>query len=129
MSESDSPDTGLTSSVGRAANSLFALVHNRVSLFAIEFQAERLRAMDRLFWLAIGLALCLIGLVVGTVVLSFYLWQTTGYIGLVILAVVFLVAGALVLLRLRGQLQKAPRPFADTLAEFEKDRACLRDQN
>jgi len=129
MSEPDSPPAGLVASVRRVADSLLALVQNRVSLFAVEFQGERLRLIDRLFWLAIALSLGLIGLILATVTLALYLWQTTGFLGLVLLAAVFFVASAILLMRLRAQLRKAPSPFAQTIAEFEKDRACLRKQN
>jgi uncharacterized membrane protein YqjE len=129
MSDPDSPDTGLAGSVRRVADSLLALAHNRASLLAVEFQAERLRMLDRIFWLTVGLSLGLIGLVIATVALALYLWQTNGFTGLVILAVVFLLAATVVLIRLKANIRNSPQPFSGTLAEFERDRSCLRDQS
>ncbi len=129
MSAPEGMGTGVLSSVRRVAESLLALAHNRVSLFAAEFQVEGWRLMDRLFWLAVGLALALMGLAVGVVTLALYLWERHGAGGLLTLAAALTVAGAVILYRLKVTLQKTPLPFTDTLAEFEKDRACFRDRN
>jgi uncharacterized membrane protein YqjE len=129
MSDPEGPDLGLAGSVRRVVDSLLGLAQNRASLFAVEFHEERLRLIDRIFWMAVGLCLGLIGLAVATAALALFLWRTTGFTGLLLLAAVFIVAAAIVLIRLRRQVCQAPRPFAETLAEFEKDRACLRDKN
>ncbi len=129
MSEPDSPDKGLLASVRRVADSLLALAQNRVELFAIEFQSERLRLLDRLFWLVIALSLTVIGMLLAAGTAALYLWQTEGYAGLIILSVVFLAIGGVLLLRLRAKIRKSPPPFSETIAEFKKDRSCLQRRN
>lgn len=129
MSDPRTEDSGLLASIRRFFVSLLGLAQNRLELFAVEFQAERLRLLDRLFWLAIALAVGLIGLILATVTLALFLWQTTGFLGLVGLAALFLVVSGVLLLRLRNQLRDAPLPFSETIAEFKKDCSCLQDRN
>lgn len=129
MSDPGTEDSGLLASIRRFVVSLLGLAQNRLELFAVEFQAERLRLLDRLFSLAIALAVGLIGLILGTVTLALFLWQTTGFLGLVGLAALFLVVSGVLLVRLRNQLRNAPLPFSETIAEFKKDCSCLPDRN
>lgn len=129
MSDPGTVDSGLLASIRRFFVSLLGLAHNRLELFAVEFQTERLRLLDRLFWLAIALAVGLIGLILATVTLALFLWQTTGLLGLVALAALFLAVSGVLLVRLRNQLRNAPLPFSETIAEFKKDCSCLQDRN
>lgn len=129
MSEPESLDNGLLASIRRFFISLLGLAQNRLELFAVEFQSERLRLLDRLFWLAIALAVGFIGLILATVTLALFLWQTTGFLGLIVLAALFLAVAAFLLVRLRNQLRNAPLPFSGTIAEFKKDCSCLQNRN
>jgi uncharacterized membrane protein YqjE len=120
---------GVLSSLRRAGESLLALAQSRLQLFALDLQSEKLRLLEALLWLGLGLAIGAVGLILGTVTLALYVWARTGYAGLLVLTGVYLGVGALILWRLRQRLRQGPAPFAQTIAEFQKDRACLQDKD
>lgn len=113
----------------RAGSSAFGLLRTRFSLFAVELQEEKLRAIDLLIWLAAAVALGTAGLLLGIGTLALFLWKTTGYWGLIGLAVATLAAAAGVLWRIRREILNGVPPFAATTAEFEKDFECLKQKD
>lgn len=129
MSEPDSKPAGVLDSLRRIGDSVLGLVQSRLQLFALELQDEKLRLVDTLLWLGAGISIGGLGLLVGTAALALYVWEQAGYAGLICLAGVLLGVGALILFRLREYLQRETPPFADTLGEFGKDRACLRKED
>ena len=129
MSEPGMRPGGVFGSLRRIGDSLLALAEGRIQLFALEIQSETLRRLDLLLRLGIALAVGAMGLMVGTAALGIYLWRTAGYVGLLLAAGVLVGLGAILVWRLRAAIRKAPLPFAETLAEFEKDRACWRGKD
>jgi len=129
MSEPGMKPGGVFGSLRRIGDSLLALAEGRIQLFALEIQSETLRRLDLLLRLGIALAVGAMGLMVGTAALGIYLWRTAGYVGLLLAAGVLVGLGAILVWRLRAAIRKAPLPFAETLAEFEKDRACWRGKD
>lgn len=133
MLESEQTDTGETGhspglfdTVRRLASSILGLLHNRLSLAAIELQEEKLRVVNLLMGLGIALALASAGLLVAIGGLAFFFWERAGYLGVAGLAVLTLAASFGVVLFLRRQILRGPRPFAVTVEEFGKDLECLR---
>ncbi len=129
MSDGDHKPAGLLDTARRVGDSLLGLVQNRVELFALELQEEKLRAVKLLIWLALALALGMAGLLLGLGALALFLWQLSGYIGLVGLAVVSLACAAAILWFVHSRVRKGPVPFNQTVAEFKKDRECLRKKD
>lgn len=119
-------DSGLGAKARRVVCALLGLAQNRLKLISLELEAEKLRFLDRLVKLAVTLAFCLIAFLLGTLTLALYVWEVAGYAGLLLMTGVFLLAGAFLLWRLRESFRVETRPFEKTLAEFEKDRECLR---
>jgi uncharacterized membrane protein YqjE len=66
------------------------------------------------------------GFLVGLAALSLWLWNTTGYAGLIGLALLTLALAAGIMFGIRRQIRASPPPFAETMAEFKKDAECLR---
>lgn len=126
MAEADSPGGGLLESARRMGTSLVALIHTRVELFAVELQEEKLRAISFLGWLIVALALAVAGILMTMGILSFFLWQQTGYPGVIALAVLTLLSAAGLLWMLRRRILRGPDPFAATISEIGKDLDCLR---
>ena len=116
---------GLFATFRRMVDAALGLAQNRVRLFAIELEAERLRLLDSVLKLAIALGILGIGVFLGALTLAVFAWQQARYLGLFLVTVVFLLAGIFLLWRLRRELRDARPPFEKTLAEFEKDRSCL----
>jgi len=125
MSETGTKPGGMLASLRRMGDSLLALAQSRLQLFALELQSEKLRLMDLLLWLSLAVALGAVGLIVGTVALAIYLWETARYAGLLLVAGVFVGAAVVIVWRLRKGIRRGPMPFAETIGEFRKDRACL----
>jgi uncharacterized membrane protein YqjE len=126
MSEAESGASGLLDSIRRMASSLLALIHTRVELFAVELQEEKLRAISFLGWLIVALALAVAGILMTIGVIGVFLWQSTGYIGVVALILVTLGSAAGLLWMLRRRILRGPDPFSATIAEIGKDLDCLR---
>lgn len=129
MSGPDSKSDGWFNSLRRTADSLLGLLHARLELLAVEWQEEKLRALRLLVWFGLAVILGVAGLLVALGALSLFLWSVAGYAGLVGLSVVTLGAAGGVFWTLHRRLQESPPPFEATLAEFRKDRECLRPKS
>lgn len=125
MTERESGD-GWQASLRRLGDSVLALAQNRLELFAIELQEEKLRLLRLAVGCVVALTLGAAGLMVVVGTLAIFLWRAAGYWGLGGLAMVLLGLSAFLFWRLRQSIVEGPTPFADTLAEFRKDRECLR---
>lgn len=106
--------------------SFLSLMRNRLDLFTVELQEEKLRLLNLLIWVVLAAAFGFAGVFIIVVALAYWLWVSAGYIGLIALAVAALAVAVGIILGIRNQLQTGPAPFAQTVAEFRKDRECLR---
>jgi len=129
MAETGHEPGGWSDATRRIARSLLGLIHTRFSLFAVELQEEKVRALDHLVWLAVGVALGTAGLLVAIATMAIFLWNISGYLGLIGLAAAVLTAAVAIVWRVRRQMLGNPPPFAATTSEFEKDFQCLNDQD
>jgi uncharacterized membrane protein YqjE len=127
MSEPETHTGGWLDPLRRIGESLLGLIRSRFELFAVELQEEKLRLLNLLVWLGIAVTLGAAGLLVGVGALAIWLWNTTGYPGLIALALAALAVAAGVLSSLRRRIRTGPPPFAATVAEFRKDSECLRN--
>ena len=129
MDESEHTPCGWLNSLRRTCDSLVGLAQSRFELFTVELQEEKLRTLNLIFWLFVALTLGVAGLLVGLGALAIYLWDVAGYFGLVGLALMALAAAAGVWGNIRRRIRNGPAPFAETIAEFRKDRECLHRRN
>ena len=127
MNENATHTDGWLDSLRCIGGSLLALVRSRFELFAVKLQEEKLRLINLLLWLGIAMTLGAAGLLIGLGALAVWLWHSAGYAGLIVLALVALVAAAGILSGVRRQIKSGPPPFAGTVAEFRKDSGCLRE--
>jgi len=128
MDQPEQPRRSWLDSCRRIKDSLLAIAQSRFELFAVELQEEKLRAFNLLIRVAIALILCVAGLLVALAALALALWSVAGYFGLVSLAVVAFGVGAMLLWRIRNDMQAEPPPFQGTIDEFRKDFECLREK-
>jgi uncharacterized membrane protein YqjE len=82
--------------------------------------------MSRFIWLGVAGALGAAGLLLGLGALALFLWETTRYAGVVGLALACLAGAGGMAWTLWNRIYAGPVPFAETIAEFRKDRECLR---
>ncbi|MBK7081667.1 MAG: phage holin family protein [Betaproteobacteria bacterium] len=116
---------GLRGALGRLAESGLALLRTRAELAALEFAESRDRARNQLVLGAIvggALAFAWAGLC-ALVVVAF--WDTHRLAALAAIVVVHLIVAAIAWSRLHAAHADGPAPFAQTLAELERDRQWL----
>lgn len=119
---------GLAGSLARLAESALTLLRTRAELAAVEFAESRDHARDSLVLGAVaGLALAFawIALCVLVVVALWDGYRLAALAGLVAFHVLVALGAWL---RLRAAQAGRPEPFAQTLAELERDRQWLAEQ-
>ena len=104
---------------------LLGLLHTRLSLAAVELEELRDRAVERLIAVLV-VVLCfgfaLFG-VSALVVVAF--WDTNRIAALCIVILVYVAVGLFALWRLAARGRTERQPFAETIAQFERDRVWL----
>lgn len=120
---------GLISSVQRLINSVLAVVQTRIEIIATEFEEERERIKELVFYGVFALVFISLGIIALTVFVTIWLWETYGIQALGILGLVFLGIGFTMALLTRKRERARPRLFATTLAEISKDRDTLRNDH
>jgi uncharacterized membrane protein YqjE len=126
MEEPGDSSPGVVASVQRLLKTVLAIAHNRLELFLIEAQEERWRLFQLLLLLGVVLILSLttlMAVIITVIVVCLEAERMDVVIGLVLL---FLAATIFSFWRLNVCL-KQRAPFAGTLAEMEKDKACFLD--
>lgn len=119
----------LSGAAGRLGGQATDLLKDRVELLALELREERLRFLQGLL-LGLGgtfLVLAGVGLLVAAVLYALPAeWRLAG---LILAGLFTLGLGSLALCSLRRRLGERGAPFAQTLAELEKDKACFSTRN
>jgi uncharacterized membrane protein YqjE len=119
------PPPGPLASARAMLGVVLGLARNRVELFAVEFEEESLRAIDLLLRLAVWLGAMLLAFVTGTAAVAAAFWSTSPVLVLGLLTLGYGLAAAWCWRDLQRRLAARPRPFAGTVAEFERDCQCL----
>ena len=118
---------GLLHSIKHLAQTLLGAAQTRLEILATEIEEERAR-LEQMLLIALGAAFCVVmGVVLCIALIVIYYWDTHRLAAVGILAAVFLGAGVVLGLILRGQAKSRPKPFAITRSELAKDRAMLRE--
>jgi uncharacterized membrane protein YqjE len=116
---------GFRGAVEALGGALLGLLHTRLSLAAVELDEVRQRALERLVVVLVA-AVCFAFALLGAsalVVVAF--WDTNRVAALCILILVYIVVGLLALWRLASRGRTERPPFAETIAQFERDRVWL----
>lgn len=116
---------GLSGAAARLGASLLGLVRTRLELASVELAEERDRIQHQLTTLVAAIAMFLFALLFAATWVIVYFWDTNRLTAIAVVAIVFALVGAALLLLRSQAASVAPRPFAATIAEFERDRAAL----
>jgi len=127
--DGEGPAAGLLRSLRTLAADVLGGTHDRIELFALELQEEKVRAVRTLCWLGGALMAGFLAVVFASVTIVCLLWETARFAALGGLTAVFAVACALLVFGLRRQRAREPRPFAATRRELNQDCACLRRES
>ncbi|MDO9372671.1 MAG: phage holin family protein [Gammaproteobacteria bacterium] len=128
-SEVRDPDTGhhggLFNSVKALAATLLAIGRTRLELLSTEIEEERLRISSMLVWTLVALFCTGLGVMLATLFVVVFFWDTHRLLALGIPALLFLFVAALACAVVIGKGRAKPRPFAASLAELSKDHERL----
>jgi uncharacterized membrane protein YqjE len=116
---------GIRELLGRLAASIASAVETRVQLAALEFAEERERARERLGLLLLAAISAGFALLAANALFVVLLWERLGWVSLALLTALWSAIAGFAAWRLAIASRRAQRPFAATLAEFERDRAFL----
>jgi uncharacterized membrane protein YqjE len=128
MDEPAEKDKGVFASLRRLLKTAAAIAQNRLELFLVELQEERLQLFDTLLLLGMVLILAGMTLMLVTVTIVVLCVRADRLGPLVVLILVYLVATGIAGWRLRIRL-KGWAPFSGTVAELKKDKACLEEKS
>jgi uncharacterized membrane protein YqjE len=128
MSEPSQSEGGVLSSVTRLLKTLGNLVENRIELFLVESQEERVRLIEVLLLAVAGGVAALVTLLLITLTVVVIFWDTHRVLVLVLFSLAYAAAAAVAFCKLRTRLQRW-RAFTATLEQIKKDRAWLEKQN
>jgi len=104
-----------------------SIVKNRVELATLELKEEKSRLISAVVWGGVFLFSSFMAVIAIACTALFVFWEQRLYVAIGLL--VFCIVGALIGFFLVKKGVKAPTPFAETIAQFKKDRAWLRGRN
>lgn len=120
-SEAQGHGGGLFNSVKALAATLLAIGRTRLELLSTEIEEERLRISSILVWTLVALFCAALGIVLATLFVVVFFWDTHRLLALGTAAILFLFVAALACAVVIGKARAKPRPFAASLAELSKD--------
>jgi uncharacterized membrane protein YqjE len=128
MEEPGESTPGVFASLGRLLKTVLCIAQNRVEMLLVEWQEERWQFFNALLLVGVVLILALMTLMAATITIV-VLCVKADRLDLVVALVLLYLAGTIFSFwRLRIRL-KQWTPFAASLAELKKDKACLDEKN
>ena len=116
---------GLSGALARLSGALVDFGRTRLELASVEFGEERERTFERMLLMvaaALGFGFALLA---ASALVVVWFWDTHRLLALAGITIFYALVGVVAVLRLREQRRAAPKPFAATLAELERDREWL----
>ncbi len=125
MNESDTARPGPLTALRQLATTLLAILRNRLELFVVELQEERIRLFNALLLAATVVVLGFFTLAMLAVAVMALVWSRLGVAGLFLTGGLGLIVTLLAYWRLRARLKRWPF-LSGTLSELRKDLECLK---
>jgi uncharacterized membrane protein YqjE len=127
--ETGLPPPGFVRSLQSLGDAVLGTAQDRLRLFAVELQEEKLRLVQLLLFAAAIILAGIMALTFASLTLAFLFWETGRFAVLGGITAFYVVALLGLVLGLRRFLRQQMPPFAATLEEFKKDRACFQPDN
>ena len=128
MEEPGENTPGVFASLGRLLKTVLAIAQNRLELLLVEAQEERWHFLNALLLAGVVLILALTTLMAATITIVLVCIRADRLDLVVVLVLLYLAGTIFSFWRLRARLQRWT-PFAATLAELKKDKACLDEKS
>jgi uncharacterized membrane protein YqjE len=119
---------GVLGSLRGIGTTLLAVLHNRLELFALELQEERLRFLDMLLFAAGVVVLGFLTIAAAAAGILILVWNAFGVAGLFVASGVGLICTLIAGWWLRHRLMQW-KVLSGTVAELQKDREWLKGKN
>jgi uncharacterized membrane protein YqjE len=111
----------LFAAAGRIASTLVAMVGTRLELAAVEFQEDARRLLGHLVWSLLAACLAVFALMLATLFVIVLFWDDYRLQAIGGLTVLYALAAAIILMKVRASLNAQPPLLAATLAELRND--------
>ena len=115
----------LRGAAGELGAALLGLTHTRLSLIALEFDEVRGRTVERLVIVLVAVLCLAFALLCASALVVVVFWETNRIAALCGVTLAYLVIGLVLLWRLSVRGKTEGPPFAETIAQFERDRVWL----
>ena len=116
---------GLFDSLKRLADTLLGIISTRLELLATEIEEERAWLGSMLVWTLVALFCAALGVVLATLWVVVYFWDSYRMAALTVLTLLFLIGAVLSWRVVLGKIQAKPRLFSTTITEMSNDREQL----
>jgi uncharacterized membrane protein YqjE len=111
----------LGAAINRIGATLVAMVHTRLELAAVEAQEEARRLLGYLAWTIMAVFLGAGAAMLAALFVILIFWDSYRLLAVGGMAVLFALAGVVILARVRASFDARPAMFAATLSELRND--------
>jgi uncharacterized membrane protein YqjE len=120
---------GFLGSFRTLGDHLLATVQDRLELFSIELEEEKLRLVQTFVWISAAVFSAMMAITFTSLVLVYLFWASARLAVLGGLAVVYIGATVAIIVGFRRFLARQPRPFQALRLEIGEDRECIREES
>ena len=120
---------GFSGAATRLGGVASQILQDRLELLALEVREAKIRFVQALLLVCLGVVFSLLGLVLLVLTGVYGLPPEWRVYGLAVAALASLVAGAVAFLSLRRVLGQSPLAFEQSVAELKKDATCFLTKN
>lgn len=125
MAGDEPPRSGIFASLRSICDSGIALLQNRVELFSVELEEQKIRLVRLLALVAAAVFLANTAVLAITVTIIVVVGNRARVPVLIGLCVLYSGAAVAAFLALRKELKEGPEPFEGTISEIKRDREWL----
>jgi len=129
MATASPPPPGLSDQIRALGDRLLASLQGRIELISIELQEEKFRLVQTFVWISTVVFVAMLAITFASITLAYAVDEDKRLLVLGGLAILYTIVFIATVIAFRRYLARQPRPFADTVAEIEKDRACIPGEN
>jgi uncharacterized membrane protein YqjE len=129
MAGDEPPRPGIFASLRRLSDSGLALLQNRVELFSVELEEQKIRLVRLLVLVAAAVFMANTAVLVLTATIILVVGDKARVPVMICLSLVYLGGATAAVFALRKEIKESPPPFDGTIAELKKDRSWLSPKN
>ncbi len=129
MASDEPPRPGIFTSLRRICDLGLGLVQNRIELFAVELEEQKVRLVRVLVLVAAAVFLANTAILVITATIVIAAGEAARVPVLIGLCVFYVLAAVISGLMLRKEIRASPAPFEGSVSEIKKDRQWLKPPN